>query len=120
MYFCLQLLKDDLFFDWTRGFANRGWPLMPAFNNFIMSCIESGIFFHWEDEASAKYLDRKTQQRLHIMNSGHYEKQPPSALTLPEISGALCALAIGLIVALFVLLLELFMKHIWQRVIIFK
>lgn len=114
------MLKDDLFFDWTRGFAIRGWPLMASFNNFIMSCIESGIFFHWENEVSAKYLDRKTQQRLYIMNSGHQEKPPPTALTMPDISGALCALAIGLFLAFIVLLWELFMNQICGTVNILK
>lgn len=44
------MLKEDLYFEYTNGYAIRGWPLMGHFDKIIMEIIQHGIFHHWESQ----------------------------------------------------------------------
>ncbi|XP_053952190.1 uncharacterized protein LOC128859312 [Anastrepha ludens] len=106
------VIKDDLFFDWTRAVSIRGWPLMPLFDKHIRACIETGLFVHWERESVAKYLDRQSQEILLDLASGNIKKLPPQNLTLENISGAVFALLFGCLIATKVFILELIIYHL--------
>ncbi|XP_017489126.1 PREDICTED: uncharacterized protein LOC108377379, partial [Rhagoletis zephyria] len=54
--------KDDLYFDWTRAVAIKGWPLMPLFDKHLLAFLEAGLYVYWERQVTPKYLDRKTQE----------------------------------------------------------
>ncbi|CAD6994175.1 unnamed protein product [Ceratitis capitata] len=132
--------KDDLYFDWTRAVSIRGWPLMPLFDKHIRACIESGLFVHWERQVSivednrwakefheepivrivAKYLNRKTQEIMLGLASGHINKLPPQKLTLENISGASFALLFGCLFASIVFMLELTVHHFEKFRVSFK
>lgn len=45
-----QMLKEDLYFEYTNGYAIRGWPLMGYFDKIILEVIQHGIFHHWESQ----------------------------------------------------------------------
>ncbi|XP_037943522.1 uncharacterized protein LOC119676355 [Teleopsis dalmanni] len=108
------VLKDDLYFDWTRAISIRGWPLMPLFNEHILICIETGLFIHWEKEAAEQYLNRQVQDMMFKLASGHINKVPPRKLTVENISAALFALGFGYLIAAIVLLLEIFTSKLTQ------
>ncbi|XP_055915011.1 uncharacterized protein LOC129948159 isoform X1 [Eupeodes corollae] len=104
----LIMTKDDLYYDYSRGFAIRGWPLMDTFNTHILWCLEHGLYNYWEKKHVYYFLDRKTQGIMFNLASGHLQKFPPIPLTIANISGPLWALAIGYGMALIVLISEMF------------
>lgn len=44
------MLLEDLYYEYTYGYARRGWPLMAKMDKLIMEVIQHGIFHHWEFE----------------------------------------------------------------------
>ncbi|XP_032597542.1 uncharacterized protein LOC6569701 [Drosophila grimshawi] len=101
------VLRDDLYFDWTRAVSIRGWALMPQLNRHIRSCQEAGLYVHWELEHVVKYLDRNTGQILFNQAIGYVPKKAPKPLVVDDISAALFVLAFGLSIAGCALLVEL-------------
>ncbi|XP_030371626.1 uncharacterized protein LOC115621922 [Scaptodrosophila lebanonensis] len=101
------VLRDDLYFDWTRAVSIRGWTLMPALNRHIRTLQEMGLYVHWEMEYIVKYLDKKTENILLSMDSSHKAKQAPKSLGVHNITGALFVLAFGLAFASLSFLLDL-------------
>ncbi|XP_046806357.1 uncharacterized protein LOC111674785 [Lucilia cuprina] len=100
--------KDDLYFDWTRAVAVRGWPLMPLLDRHISFCLETGIYIHWERHFSYKFLDHQVQDILKKLASGSKPKSPPQMLSIEHISGPLFILLFGYLLAFLVLMGELF------------
>ncbi|XP_055842665.1 uncharacterized protein LOC129909618 [Episyrphus balteatus] len=39
----LIMTKDDLYYDFSRGFSIKGWPMMHSFNTHILWCLEHGL-----------------------------------------------------------------------------
>ncbi|KAH8417936.1 hypothetical protein KR222_008706, partial [Zaprionus bogoriensis] len=106
------VLRDDLYFDWTRAVSIRGWTLMDQLNRHIRTCQEAGLYAHWELEYVAKYLDKKIGQILFNLVNGLVPKKAPKPLVVDDISGALFVLGFGLAIAGCVLLLELLHKRL--------
>lgn len=46
----MQVLREDLYFEYTMAYAIRGWPLMEYFNRVAMAITEHGLLHHWESE----------------------------------------------------------------------
>ncbi|KAM8706383.1 hypothetical protein ACLKA7_010631 [Drosophila subpalustris] len=101
------VMRDDLYFDWTRAVSIRGWTLMEQLNRHIRTCQETGLYTHWERESVAKHLDKKIIQMLCNLMNGFVSKKAPKPLVVDDISGALFVLAFGFSIAGVVLLLEL-------------
>ncbi|XP_034486559.1 uncharacterized protein LOC117791042 [Drosophila innubila] len=101
------VMRDDLYFDWTRAVSIRGWTLMEQLNRHIRTCQETGLFTFWELEFVAKYTDKNKDQMLNNLVNGYVSKKAPKPLVVDDISGALFVLAFGFSIAGFVLLLEL-------------
>ncbi|XP_055847718.1 uncharacterized protein LOC129913189 [Episyrphus balteatus] len=109
------LTKNDLFFDWTRAFAIRGWPFMDDFNTHILWCFEHGLYKYWEAKYTNIYLDKLTQEKLRFLDAGHTQKFPPATLSIANISGPLIALILGYIFGLLVFFLEIFISQIQKN-----
>ncbi|KAH8381663.1 hypothetical protein KR093_010371, partial [Drosophila rubida] len=108
------VLRDDLYFDWTRAVSIRGWTLMEQLNRHIRTCQETGLYMHWELEFVAKYLDKKIVQMLYNLVNGFVAKKAPKPLVVDDISGALFVLAFGFSIAGAALLLEQLYSKRWQ------
>ncbi|XP_060647150.1 uncharacterized protein LOC132785175 [Drosophila nasuta] len=108
------VLRDDLYFDWTRAVSIRGWTLMEQLNKHIRTCQETGLYMHWELEFVAKYLDKKIVQMLYNLVNGFVSKKAPKPLVVDDISGALFVLAFGFSIAGVALFLELLYNKRWQ------
>ncbi|XP_022227090.2 uncharacterized protein LOC111077214 [Drosophila obscura] len=100
------VLHDDLYFDWTRAVSIRGWTLMPELDKHILTCLETGLYVHWELENVVKYMDKKVQEILLDMVNGHKAKGALKPLNVHNISGALFVLAFGCTFAFSALLVE--------------
>ncbi|XP_055908394.1 uncharacterized protein LOC129943156 [Eupeodes corollae] len=114
------LTKDDLFFDWTRAFAVRGWPLMDEFNTHILWCFEHGLYKNWERKYINQYYDETTQEKFRFLDAGHGQKFPPATLSIANISGPLIALILGYITAFLVFCLEIFFGQFRNKTNNFK
>ncbi|KAH8311157.1 hypothetical protein KR044_004609, partial [Drosophila immigrans] len=108
------VMKDDLYFDWTRAVSIRGWSLMEQLNKHIRTCQETGLYMHWELEFVAKYLDKKIVQMLYNLVNGFVSKKAPKPLVVDDISGALFVLAFGFTIAGVALFLEQLYNRRWQ------
>uniref|UniRef100_A0A1I8PFK8 Ionotropic glutamate receptor C-terminal domain-containing protein n=1 Tax=Stomoxys calcitrans TaxID=35570 RepID=A0A1I8PFK8_STOCA len=107
---CLKtriLLRDDLYFDWTRAVAIMGWPLMPLLDRHISFCLETGLYISWERHYKIRSTNLHMQEMLAELSSGHIQKPPPQNLSIEHISGPLFILFFGHISACIVLLFEL-------------
>ncbi|XP_061392752.1 uncharacterized protein LOC133328218, partial [Musca vetustissima] len=80
------ILKDDIYIDWTRAAAIRGWPIMPILDQHISYCLETGLYIHWERLASYNFMDRKLQDVLVKIASNEKPKSPPQKLSIDHIS----------------------------------
>ncbi|EDV30287.2 uncharacterized protein Dana_GF23026 [Drosophila ananassae] len=89
------VLRDDLYFDYTRAVSIRGWILMPELDKHILTCQETGLYVHWELEFIVKYMDKRKQEVLMNLANGHKAKGAPQALDVHNIAGALFVLAFG-------------------------
>ncbi|KAH8336597.1 hypothetical protein KR074_011987 [Drosophila pseudoananassae] len=89
------VLRDDLYFDYTRAVSIRGWVLMSELDKHILTCQETGLYVHWELEFIVKYMDKKKQEVLMDLANGHKAKGAPQALDVHNIAGALFVLAFG-------------------------
>ncbi|KAH8383357.1 hypothetical protein KR009_008155 [Drosophila setifemur] len=101
------VLRDDLYFDYTRAVSIRGWVLMPELDKHIRICQETGLYVHWELEMIVKYMDKKKQEVLMDLANGHKAKGAAQALNINNITGALFVLAFGFTFAAFALVAEI-------------
>lgn len=46
----LQMLKEDVYYDYSNGYAVRGWPLMEHFDEVAMQVTQHGLLNRWETE----------------------------------------------------------------------
>lgn len=51
-----QVMRDDLYYDWTRAVSIRGWTLMGHLNRHIRTCQETGLYMHWELEVEYPFV----------------------------------------------------------------
>lgn len=42
------MLLDDVYFDYSLGYAIRGWPLMEYFDQVVMQVTQHGLLHSWE------------------------------------------------------------------------
>ncbi|KAH8280162.1 hypothetical protein KR018_012567 [Drosophila ironensis] len=101
------VLRDDLYFDYTRAVSIRGWVLMPELDKHIRTCQETGLYVYWELQFIVKYMDKKKQEVLMNLANGHKAKGAPQALDVHNIAGALFVLAFGFTFAVCALLAEI-------------
>ncbi|XP_075161285.1 ionotropic receptor 92a [Haematobia irritans] len=104
------ILKDDLYFDWTRAVSIMGWPMMPLLDQHILFCLETGLYIYWEKYYKMRFTNMHMQNVLIELSTGHIEKLPPQKLSIEHISGPLFILLFGHLTALFVFALEL-LRH---------
>lgn len=111
------MLKEDLYFEYTNGYAIRGWPLMGYFDKIILEVIQHGIFNYWESQVKPslraisvnfnyfnfqsvdRYLNLTTENYLRQMASGYSENAGPAVLLVAHIYGPLSMLGIGVVAA---------------------
>ncbi|XP_059611030.1 uncharacterized protein LOC132257966 [Phlebotomus argentipes] len=110
-----ELFKKFLFFEWSTPNAVRGWPLMEYFNKHLLEVLQHGLFDFWERRSTAKYFDVTTELVLQHIASGHHMNPGVIELQVSHISGALFVLAMGLLIAFLVFLVELLAFHYHKR-----
>lgn len=45
-----QMLREDVYYDYSNGYAIRGWPLMRHFDKLAMEITQHGLLHRWETE----------------------------------------------------------------------
>ncbi|XP_053686084.1 uncharacterized protein LOC128735624 [Sabethes cyaneus] len=110
-----DILKEELYFTYTIGYSQRGWPLMEYFNKFNLEAIQHGFIIFWETQAIRNFTTFHIEQALLEIAKGHQEKDELRPLSIKHALGSLWILMIGSTAATVVFLGELtwysFQKH---------
>lgn len=48
------MLREDVYYDYSNGYAIRGWPLMEYFDKIAMEVTAHGLLNRWETEVLPK------------------------------------------------------------------
>nr|XP_029721583.1 uncharacterized protein LOC109425844 [Aedes albopictus] len=110
-----DILKEEFYFTYTIGYAQRGWPLMEYFNKFNLETIQFGFVIHWERRTVRKYLSHRVQEALVEIAAGHNEDDEFGPLSTQHIVGPMIILGIGLSAALVVFVCELIFASLCRR-----
>nr|XP_029720867.1 uncharacterized protein LOC115262612 [Aedes albopictus] len=110
-----DILKEEFYFTYTIGYAQRGWPLMEYFNKFNLETIQFGFVIHWERRTVRKYLSHRVQEALMEIAAGHNEDDEFGPLSTQHIVGPMIILGIGLSAALVVFVCELIFASLCRR-----
>ncbi|XP_058832492.1 uncharacterized protein LOC131690606 [Topomyia yanbarensis] len=102
-----DIMKEILYFAYTIGYSQRGWPLMEYFNKFNLEAISHGFIIVWERQAIRKYTSTRMQQALIQISEGHKDEEEKKPLTTEHVLGPMIVLMIGLLAALTIFLGEL-------------
>ncbi|XP_055536590.1 uncharacterized protein LOC129725140 [Wyeomyia smithii] len=102
-----DILKEELYYTYTIGYSQRGWPLMEYFNKFNLEAIQHGFLIFWEEQAIRNFTAFNVEQTLLEIAKGHNEKEELKPLTVKHVLGSLWILMIGSIASTAVFLCEL-------------
>lgn len=94
-----DVMREDLYFEYTMLYAQRGWPLMEQFNAMVMAITEHGLLHHWESEIVRNHLDLDVGNRLRQLATGMAPSAAPEVLRVAHIYGPLIMLAMGIVAA---------------------
>ncbi|XP_062555554.1 uncharacterized protein LOC134220503 [Armigeres subalbatus] len=101
-----DILKEEFYFTYTIGYAQRGWPLMEYFNKFNLEAIQFGFLIQWEKQTIRKYLNHRVHEALVEIAAGHNEVDGLGPLTTQHILGSIIILGIGSSVSLIIFVCE--------------
>lgn len=102
-----DVMHEDLYFEYTMLYAQRGWPLMEQFNAMVMAITEHGLLHHWESEIVRNHLDLDVGNRLRQLATGAAPSAAPEVLRVAHIYGPLLMLAMGIVAALVAFSIEI-------------
>lgn len=94
-----SMLKEDVYFEFTRGYSIRGWPLMDHFDEAAGQILQHGLLHAWETSIINYYLDFSIANYLRLLASGYQEEAGPEVLQVAHIYGPLAMLAVGVVAA---------------------
>ncbi|XP_039442687.1 uncharacterized protein LOC120423077 [Culex pipiens pallens] len=114
-----EILKQELYYTYTIGYAQRGWPLMEYYNKFNLESIQHGFLIYWEGRTARKWLNNRIQQALMEISAGRNEGEELAPLTVQYIVGPLWVLAFGLSAAFGMFVCEIGWKKLtglWRKI----
>ncbi|XP_069675757.1 ionotropic receptor 40a-like [Periplaneta americana] len=110
-----RIMKHKVYWGYNAMTARKSSPLLESMNRVIHKLVDSGIVLYWEGEVSRTYMSQRSQQAVRqseAINTAGFE---PKTLRLTHVQGPFVLLALGLIVAISVFILELLSFNVFRK-----
>ncbi|XP_037932152.1 uncharacterized protein LOC119666945, partial [Teleopsis dalmanni] len=102
----LKLMIDDIYFQFTVAYVPRLWPLLPKFNDLILTWHSTGFDKYWEWKITADYLDIKQQNQMKASMFYNFDIGPVK-LGIDNFSGLILIWFVGMSLSILTFILEL-------------
>ncbi|KXJ80589.1 hypothetical protein RP20_CCG024313 [Aedes albopictus] len=100
-----RILSEPLYYEFEAGYATKTWPLLDRFSYYTSWIRDACLFQYVELIEVNRYMDFWVQ--LSIEHSKDRPHSQLKTMKVEEISGALMVLGVGLVISVFVFLVEI-------------